>query len=176
MENLQYPIGKFECPNKIEKHHLENWIRILEYFPEKLENLVSKLTDYQLDTPYREQGWTIRQVVHHCADSHHHSYIRFKWALTEENPTIKAYDEKAWAELTDTKFVPIAPSLLHLKAVHQKLVLLLKSLSETDLEKTFYHPESKETVALNRNVGIYAWHCNHHFAHIQNLMIRKNWI
>ena len=116
-----------------------------------MESLVSSLSEEQLDTPYREGSWTVRQVVHHCSDSHHHSYIRFKWALTEDNPTIKAYEEKDWAELFDTRTAPIAMSLLHLKAVHAKLVYLLKGLSDEDLQKTFVHPESKETVLLREN-------------------------
>lgn len=118
---------------------------------------------------------TVRQVVHHCSDSHHHSYIRFKWAMSEQNPIIKAYDQKIWAELFDTKTAPIALSLAHLKAVHAKLVYFLKGLSDKDLQRTFIHPESKDIVILRENIGIYAWHCNHHYAHIENLLIREGW-
>lgn len=175
MTDLRYPIGEFSAPKTITEEIKQEWIQVLEDFPIRLENLVNNLPKEQLDTPYREGGWTVRQVVHHCSDSHHHSYIRFKWALTEENPTIKAYEEKDWAELFDTKTAPIAMSLLHLKAVHAKLVYLLKGLTDKDLQKTFVHPQSKETVLLRENIGIYAWHCNHHYAHIENLLIRKGW-
>ena len=143
MKTLLYPIGKLHLPKTITEEQKQEWISVLENFPNRLENLVHNLTNKQLDTPYRDEGWTIRQVVHHCADSHHHSYIRFKWAMTENNPTIKAYNEADWAELFDTKTSPIEISILHLKAVHAKLVNLLRGLSDDDLERTFYHPESK---------------------------------
>ncbi len=175
LNELKYPIGLFNCPKDISDGHISQWIETLEVFPDRLENLVSELSENQLDTPYRPGGWTIRQVVHHVADSHHHSYIRFKWALTEDNPVIKYYYEALWAELSDSKTGPIAMSLLHLKAVHAKLVFLLKGLSEAELNRTFIHPEHNEEVVLKKNIGIYAWHCNHHFAHIQNLMKREGW-
>lgn len=175
MSNLKYPIRKFNPPKRITKEIIKDWILILEKFPTRLEKLVSNLSDIQLDTPYREEGWTVRQVVHHCSDSHHHSYIRFKWALTENQPIIKAYNEKYWAELFDTKTAPIDISILHLKAIHTKLVYLLKGLSNDDLEKSFIHPETNDIVLLRTNIGIYAWHCNHHYAHIENLLIREGW-
>jgi hypothetical protein len=175
MIDVRYPIGEFKTPSIITEEIKKDWIQVLENFPSRLENLVKDLSEDQLNTPYREGGWTIRQVVHHCSDSHHHSYIRFKWSLTEDNPMIKAYDEKSWAELFDTRTAPISMSLLHLKAVHAKLVYLLKGLSDEDLQKSFVHPESKETVVLRKNIGIYAWHSNHHYAHIENLLIRNGW-
>ena len=151
-------------------------IDILEKFPLKLEGLVKHLSDKQLDTQYRPNGWTIRQVVHHLSDSHHHSYTRFKWALTEEKPIIKAYYEELWADLSDSKTAPITMSLNHLKAIHFKLVYLLKSLSEEELTRTFIHPETNKEVVLKENIGIYAWHCNHHYAHIENVLKLNNWI
>lgn len=175
MIDLRYPIGQFSCPEVISNETKEEWIEVLEDFPGRLENLVINLSKEQLETPYREGGWTIRQVIHHCADSHHNSYIRFKWALSENTPTIKAYDEKSWAELFDSKTAPIELSLNHLKAVHAKLVYLLKGLSDTDLQRTFIHPENNDTILLRKNIGIYAWHCNHHYAHIENLLIREDW-
>tara|TARA_R110002073_G_scaffold8207_4_gene45787 strand:+ start:699 stop:1229 length:531 start_codon:yes stop_codon:yes gene_type:complete len=175
MTDLRYPIGQFSCPEVISDVVKRQWIDTLDNFPARLENLVKNLSKQQLNTPYRKEGWTVRQVVHHCADSHHNSYIRFKWAMSEENPIIKAYDEKAWAELFDTKTAPIELSLAHLKAVHAKLVYFLNGLSDNDLQKTFIHPESKDTVVLRKNIGIYAWHCNHHYAHIENLLIREGW-
>lgn len=176
LEQLKYPIGKFDCPNNITEEQIESWISILEHFPNRLENLVMDLTDKQLGTPYRPDGWTIRQVVHHLSDSHHHSYTRFKWALTEEKPVIKAYNEQDWAELQDAKTAPIEMSLQHLRAIHYKLVYLLKSLTQDDLNRYFIHPETNEEVILKQNIGIYAWHSNHHYAHIENLLKRKGWI
>jgi uncharacterized damage-inducible protein DinB len=175
MTDIRYPIGQFEAPETITEAIKNAWIQTLEDFPSRLENLVKNLSDEQLDTPYREGGWTVRQVVHHCSDSHHHSYIRFKWALTENQPVIKAYNEGEWAKLFDTQTAPIQMSIDHLKAVHFKLVYLLRGLSEEDLEKSFIHPESGDTVVLRKNIGIYAWHSNHHYAHIENLLLRKGW-
>ena len=175
LEKLKYPIGKFDCPNNITKEQIESWISILEHFPNRLENLIKNLSDSQLDAVYRPKGWTIRQVIHHLSDSHQHSYIRFKWALTEEKPAIKAYNEQDWAELLDAKTAPIEMSLNHIKAIHYKLVYLLKALTEDDLDKSFIHPETNDEVALKHNIGIYAWHSNHHYAHIENLIKRNNW-
>ncbi|MBU2938419.1 putative metal-dependent hydrolase [Lacinutrix sp. C3R15] len=173
---LKYPIGQFVCPEEITKQDIGAWISVLEHFPNRLETLVSSLNDAQLDTAYRPEGWTVRQVIHHLSDSHLHSYIRFKWALTEDKPVIKYYYEQLWAALEDAKTAPIAMSLLHLKATHIKLVYLLKGLDPTDLNKYFIHPEHTEAVVLKKNIGIYAWHSNHHFAHIENLLKRKGWL
>lgn len=175
LEQLRYPIGKFETPTKITPTHLEEWISVLEHMPKRLEDMVSVLSEEQLETPYRPDGWTVRQLVHHISDSHHNSYIRFKWALTEDTPTIKPYDEKAWAELFDTRTAPIQMSLDHLKAVHAKLVFLLKGLSEEELQRKFIHPEGNVESTLEENIGRYAWHSNHHFAHIANLIQRERW-
>ena len=176
LEKLKYPIGKPNIPSTITEKQIKKWILVIENFPDRLENLVSNLSDNQLDTPYRENGWTIRQVIHHCSDSHHNSYTRFKWTLTENKPVIKAYYEDRWAELFDSKFAPILFSINVLKALHAKWVYLLNGLSPTDLQKEFIHPEGNETVSLTENIGIYAWHCNHHFAHIYNLIVRKHWL
>ncbi|MCF7569295.1 putative metal-dependent hydrolase [Sabulilitoribacter arenilitoris] len=176
LQQLRYPIGEFKAPEHITSQLLNQWIETLERFPLRLEALVKFLTKKQLDTPYRPDGWTIRQVVHHISDSHHHSYIRFKWALTEDKPVIKPYQEGLWAELHDTKTAPIAMSLEHLKAVHYKLVYLLKGLSEAQWGRSFIHPESNSEVLLNLNVGIYVWHCNHHYAHIENALKQNGWI
>ena len=175
MEHLKYPIGKPEIPSEILTEHIENWIQVIEDFPDRLQKLVSNLNQDQLDTPYRDGGWTIRQVVHHCADSHHNSYTRFKWTLTEDKPVIKAYYEERWAELPDSKDGPIELSLNSLKALHSKWVYFLKLLKPEDLEQYFIHPDENEKVTLMENIGIYAWHCNHHFAHIENLVKRMKW-
>lgn len=175
MEKLKYPIGHFECPNEITKVHINEWITALEDLPDRLEQLVDGLSDEQLNMPYRPGGWTIRQVVHHISDSHHHSYIRFKWAMTEENPIIKAYNEQAWASQFDYE-APIEHSLLHIKVVHAKLVYFLKGLEGKDFLRTFIHPETNDTVMLNWNVGNYAWHGNHHYAHIRNAMEQNGWL
>lgn len=176
MKDLKYPIGKPNIPSEITSEILVKWIDVLTNFPDKLEQLVSNLSPEQLDTPYRKDGWTIRQVVHHCADSHHNSYTRFKWALTEDTPIIKAYYEDKWAELSDSKTAPIQLSLNSLKALHAKWVYFLKTITADDLNKSFIHPEGNEVVSLKENIAIYAWHCNHHYAHINQLLIRKEWI
>lgn len=173
--SLQYPIGRFECPSTITKQTIEAWISILEHFPNRLSNLVMSLSESQLDTLYRENGWSVRQVIHHLYDSHHNSYTRFKWALTELNPLIKSYDEKKWAELFDAKQMPIELSLNALTALHAKWVFLLKVLNEDQLQQEFIHPEGNEKVTLAENIGIYAWHCNHHYTQIENLMLQKGW-
>lgn len=175
MEHLKFPLGKVEIPDEITNQHISNWIADIEQFPTKIQHLVQHLSEEQLDTPYRDGGWTVRQTVHHCGDSHVNSYIRFKWTLTENKPTIKAYFEDRWAEIFDTKEGPIELALNFIHALHAKWVYLLKGLSEEELNKTFIHPESGDTVSLKQNIAIYAWHCNHHYAHIENLLIRKNW-
>jgi len=176
LNKLKYPIGKFDCPNPITQNQIDAWISILEFFPNRLELLVKDLTNNQLDTPYRPEGWTIRQVIHHLSDSHHNSYTRFKWSLTEDKPLIKTYYEDRWADLFDSRIAPIEMSLNHLKAVHAKLVYLVKGLDVLELNKTFVHPEGNETVMLKENLGIYAWHCNHHYAHIEDLLKQKTWL
>ena len=173
-QNLRYPIGHFEVPESITDTLLSEWTEALQFFPGKLSDLVGLLVDVQLDTPYRPGGWTIRQVVHHLADSHHNSYMRFKWALTEPTPLIKVYDEKSWASLFDSQTGPVSISLNHLRAVHDKLVYLLKGLDRDQLKRKFRHPQSGLT-SLEENVGRYVWHGNHHYAHIENLLQEKGW-
>ena len=175
LEKLRYPIGKYQVPEQITEEHLKKWIGILEELPERLENAVSGMSEEQLETPYRPEGWTVRQLIHHISDSHHHSYIRFKWGLTEDNPVIKPYLEKEWSNLLDAKSAPVQMSLDHLKAVHTKLVYLLRGLSKEQLERTFRHPEGNVQSTLAENIGRYAWHGSHHYAHLQNLMDREGW-
>lgn len=175
IEKLRYPIGKFNRPDSISEGLISEWIEILDRYPERLHQLVKGLSEEQLNTPYRPGGWTVRQLVHHISDSHHNSYIRFKWALTEDKPVIKVYDEKKWAELHDTRSGPISISLDHLAAVHAKLVYLLRGLTREDLNKSFIHPEGLVETSLEENIGRYVWHGNHHYAHIANLIRRKAW-
>jgi len=174
LEQLKYPIGKAKIPEVITEIDIQKWIKILDSFPIKMRLITQNLTEEQLDTPYRPDGWTIRQVVHHVVDSHFNSYIRFKWALTEEKPVIKAYREELWAELHDYN-APIELSLKALESLHAKLVYLIQGLSQKDLKRTFIHPESQKEVSLKKNIGIYAWHSQHHYAHIENLLQRKGW-
>ncbi len=165
--NLRYPIGKFECPGTITPEHISKWISDIEKLPSKISDLVSDFSRGQLETPYRDGGWTARQVIHHIHDSHHHGYIRFKWAMTEEKPLIKAYNEQLWAELFDTKSAPVSLSLDLIKALHAKWVFFLKGLSPIDLKREFIHPEGNITISLAEDIGIYAWHGNHHLAHLK---------
>jgi hypothetical protein len=172
LEHLRYPIGRFEVPQEVDPRSLEDAVNILEIFPVQLKELVGNLETQKLDMPYRPGGWTIRQLVHHIADSHHHSYIRFKWALTEDNPVIKAYDEKAWAGLGDYEVMPIDWSLRHLEVVHRKLVYLLRRLDDDQWKVGFRHPESGEETDLRVNALRYAWHSMHHYTHIKNALER----
>ena len=175
IEDLRYPIGKFTCPDNITSEQISDAIVALETLPKRLEDLVSGFSNEQLETPYRPEGWTVRQVVHHIADSHHHSYTRFKWALTEKEPLIKAYQEKDWSSLFDARTAPISLSLNYINALHAKLVYLLKGLNATDLKKNYLHPEGNVRVSVAENIAKYAWHGNHHFAHIKNLSLREGW-
>ena len=170
MENLQYPIGKFKQPEIISKEDITEAINILKLFPEQLRLLLLDITDEKLDTPYRPGGWTIRQLVHHIADSHHNSYLRYRWALTEENPTIKAYDEKAFAALGDYKTAPIAWSLSHIESVHHRWVYLLQSFTIAQWKRCFTHPDTQKKSDLAETTLVYAWHSMHHFAHIKNAL------
>ena len=174
LEPLKYPIGRARIPEKITSDDIQKWITIIDSFPRKMRLITKNLSDEQLDTPYRDGGWTIRQVVHHVADSHYNSYIRFKWALTEDKPIIKAYDEGRWSDLADYK-APIDLSLAAIESLHAKWVYLLRGLTEEDLKKVFVHPETNEEITLEKNIGIYAWHSRHHFAHIGNLVASKDW-
>lgn len=175
LEKLKYPIGKFSAPEIYSKEYLLAKIEEISSFPDRLKIETIDLTDEQLDTPYRKEGWTIRQVIHHCAESHMNCYIRIKWALTENNPVIKAYDEVLWSELNDNTTMPITPSLTLLEGLHYRLVYLMNSLSELDLEKYFIHPENNSEIKIKQMIGTYAWHGNHHLAHITGLKKRKNW-
>jgi hypothetical protein len=175
LEKLRYPIGKFEAPQTYTSGLLTNAIQTIESFPQRLQSEVIHLSETQLDTPYRQEGWTIRQVIHHCADSHMNCFIRLKWTMTEKNPTIKFYYENLWAEGIDNKSMPITPSLQLLEGLHFRLAFLMKNLSESDLEKAYVHPEHNKEFQLKEMICLYAWHCSHHLAHITELKKRENW-
>lgn len=175
MENLRYPIGKFQSPTEIEQMQIDEWIKDIEELPGLLRKEVENLDSTQLDTPYRPEGWTVRQVVHHLPDRHVNGYIRTRWVLTEDNPTIKTYQEKGWAMLEDAHKAPIQSSLLLLESLHQRWVYLLKSLSTEVYERTFFHPEYQTQVDLKTALALYAWHGRHHLAHITSLKERIQW-
>lgn len=174
-EALKFPIGTFKKPTEITAALLQDFISLIAEFPAQLRQETARLSDAQLDTAYRDGGWTLRQVVNHCADSHMNSLIRFKLALTEEKPTIKPYFEDRWAELPDSKNMPIEPALQMLEGIHIRWVVLLKSLTEEQLKRSFIHPEHGKEICLDENIALYAWHCQHHLAHITGLKKARGW-
>ncbi len=174
MEDLRYPIGRY-APQPFSQKQLEQWLIDIRYLPGHLENAVLNLDEQQLDTAYRPGGWTIRQVVHHVADSHMNAYTRFKLGLTENNPVIKPYDEVAWANLPDTKEVPINVSLTLLHALHNRWLGLLQHIETAGWDRTVQHPEHNRQMSLWFLLGLYAWHGRHHTAHITSLRERENW-
>lgn len=167
IEKLQFPIGRYIFPSDFNSDKLKNAISDIADLPSRLKLELNKLKDEDLETPYRPDGWTVRQVVHHLADSHMNSIIRFKLALTEDKPVIKPYIESKWAEMVDEKNHPISSSLSILDGVHERLSFLLSSLTEHDLDRTFIHPEYQKEYSLRENIFLYSWHGNHHLAHIQ---------
>jgi uncharacterized damage-inducible protein DinB len=170
---LSYPIGRFVLPPDLNAQHLSAWLDDIEALPAQLRAAVAGLDETQLERPYRPEGWTVRQTVNHLADSHLNAYIRTHWALTENHPTIKAYDEKSWAELPDGRQAPIEMSLGLLDSLHRRWIFLLRSLSETDLDRTFVHPEGQKIYVLRQMIGLYSWHGRHHVAHITALRQRE---
>ncbi len=175
LEHKKFPIGKFEYPESICDIRLDEYIAIIRDFPGRLKTLIEDFSEDQLDTQYREGGWTVRQVVNHLADSHINSFIRFKLALTEDNPTIKPYNEAKWAELQDSASMPVKPAVKMLKGTHQRWTALLKTMTNKQFERTFHHPEHNKNYSLRTCLSLYVWHCRHHFAHIENLKKEKGW-
>jgi uncharacterized damage-inducible protein DinB len=174
MEDLRYPIGEYQ-PQPFSQQQKEQWLKDLKFLPDDLSSAVQNLDEYQLNTPYREGGWTVKQVVHHVADSHMNALIRFKLGLTEDNPTIKPYDESAWANLDDVQAVPINVSLTLLHAVHLRLIKTIEGLTDEQWQRTLFHPEQQKQMTLWYVLGNYAWHGKHHVAHITSLKERNNW-
>ena len=171
--DLRYPIGKAELADALAPEQRVAHIRTIEEAPAHLRAAVGGLSERQLDTPYRPGGWTVRQVAHHVPDSHMNAYMRFKLALTEDQPTIKPYEEARWAELADSRS-PIEPSLALLENLHRRWVLLLSSLEPADWARKFNHP-AMGSLTLDRTLGIYSWHGRHHVAHITSLRERNGW-
>jgi len=172
-EDLRYPIGEFDRNFDVSPEASRQRIQVLRELPAKLAAAVADLNDEQLDTEYRPGGWTVRQTAHHVPDSHSNALIRFKWALTEDTPAIKAYYEDRWATLGDSK-LPVDVSLRLVQAIHERWVALLESMSEEDFQRKFIHPETGEWT-LDGVLALYAWHSRHHTAHITRLRERNGW-
>lgn len=174
MTDLRYPIGKFTYEGHLTEDQKRTFLDEIAQAPTKLRSAVNGLSDAQLETPYRPGGWTVRQVVHHVPDSHLNAYVRFKLALTENEPTIKPYAEDRWAELADTKTTPLEVSLTLLESLHNRWVRLLRSLGPEEWKRTFLHPELG-AMTLEKTLALYAWHGRHHVAHVTTLRQRSGW-
>jgi len=174
MEDLRYPVGRFQRPQSLEPKQRRAAIDTIAEAPTKLRTAIAGLTDAQLDTPYRPEGWTVRQVVHHVPDSHLNAYTRFKLALTEDTPTIKPYNEAEWAKLEDSKSTPVATSLALLDAVHDRWIRILRAMSPSDFSRTLNHPENG-ILSLDQMLALYEWHSRHHVAHVTTLRQRSGW-
>lgn len=174
MTDPRYPVGKFSFAGPLTAEQKKQFLNDVEQTPARLRAAVAGLSDQQLDTPYREGGWTVRQVAHHVPDSHMNSYVRFKLALTEDEPTIRPYMEDRWAELPEAKTAPIEASLALLDSLHQRWMLMLRSLSDSDWKRTFRHPELGP-MSLEKNLALYAWHGRHHVAHVTKLREKMGW-
>jgi hypothetical protein len=174
MDDLRYPVARFQRPTTLSEAERRTAIDAVAATPANLRAAVRGLDDAQIDTPYRPEGWTVRQLVHHVPDSHANAYIRFKWALTEDAPTIKAYDEAAWAKLDDSRTTPIETSLTMLEMLHDRWVRLLRSISSQDYARRLIHPENGP-MTLDDLLATYHWHGKHHVAHIVNLRTRNGW-
>jgi hypothetical protein len=172
--DLRYPIGQYE-PQPYSDTLKEQWLADIKFLPNAIENAVNNLDEQQLQTAYREGGWTVHQLVHHVADSHINAYVRFKLGYTEDNPTIRTYEEKLWATTTDVRDLPINISITLLYALHQRWYEFLRHFNEEDWNKTVYHPQHKKEFTLWVLLGMYAWHSRHHVAHINGLRERMNW-
>lgn len=170
MIDLRFPIGEFVFPTAITEVQIKNSIQTIDQFSKEVEQLVSPLTKEQLNWKYRPNGWNIQQVIHHCADSHMNSFIRFKLALTEDKPVVKPYFEDRWAELIDAD---IESSLLLLNGLHTRWVVLLNALSGEQLTRVFIHPEHGLEISIEQNICFYGWHCKHHLAHIKQALEYK---
>lgn len=174
MSDPRYPIGRYVKEETVSPAKRESWISDIAAAPAELRAAVQGFNESQFDTPYREGGWTVRQLVHHVPDSHLNAYVRFKLALTEDNPTIKPYEESLWAKLPDTSGTQVGVSLMLLEALHRRWVVLLKAMQESEWSRTYVHPEDG-TLRLDYILGMYAWHGKHHIAHVTSLRERMGW-
>jgi hypothetical protein len=172
--DLRYPIGKYQ-PQPFSTKQKEDWLNDIKFLPQLLENAIVNLDEAQLLTPYRDGGWTVQQVVHHVADSHINAYCRFKLGLTEDNPSIRPYEEKLWAELNDVGNIPVNISITLLYALHTRWYSAISDLTTQQWERPLFHPESKKEMTLWYLLGSYAWHGKHHTAHITTLRERNKW-
>lgn len=170
LEKLKYPIGVFNKPEIINQEHLSTWIEEIQKFPFSIYELTRNLDQEQLNWRYRPRGWNIKQLTHHCADSHLNAFIRCKLTLTEDKPTVRPYFEDRWAELTDSLDDDIEDTLILTKGLHSRWAKLLKSLSEAELRREYLHPEHGQKFNLKETIGIYAWHCRHHLAHVRQAL------
>lgn len=171
---FSYPVGKYDLNRPVAPEERPALIDIIEAAPARFRQAVAGLDDRQLDTPYRPGGWTVRQVAHHIAESHMHVFLRTRWALVDENPSVKAYDEAKWAELYDSRTMPIAPSLALLEGLHERWTYLLRSMTDAQYARTYNHSDLGP-LRLDRVLGLYAWHSRHHAAHITGLRERMGW-
>ena len=170
LEQWKYPIGRFKYEGEYDEATRTQYLESIRTLPARLKSITENLSEAQLDQPYRPGGWTIKQLIHHIADSHMNSMIRFKWALTEDHPTIKTYDEGAWAKLSDYTTTPISVSLQLLQALHIRWINLMMSFTTTEWERTVVHPEMGKTISLNEFLALYAWHSEHHLEHIRRAL------
>jgi hypothetical protein len=174
MDTLKYPVGKY-AEQPFSDNQLKAWMADIQFLPQHIEHAIINLDEEQLETPYRPGGWTVKQLVHHVADSHMNAYIRFKLGLTEDNPTIKPYDQDAWSTMADTKNLPINISITLLHALHKRWYEILKNISAEEWNRIVIHPEYKKEMTLWYLLGMYAWHSRHHVAHITSLRERMKW-
>lgn len=172
-EELRYPIGKFQLPTSINTSQIEEWKKDIASFPAQLKALSQELSPEELKYTYRPEGWSIQQLVHHCADSHMNGFIRHKLTLSEDSPLIKPYIESKWAEMPDTLNISIEESIKIIEGVHNRWTILLNSLSESDLKRAYVHPEYGINYTLAQSIANYAWHGKHHLAHIKNALNTK---
>jgi DinB superfamily len=173
LEKLKFPIGVFVKPDLMSENDIQKWIETIKNFPERIKSLTQNLSTEQLNWPYRPEGWTINQVVHHCGDSHMNSLIRFKLALTEDLPVVKPYEEAIWAILADVTTEDLTASMQIIEGVHSRWTLLLKSFTAIEFNRKFLHSASGKIFTLDEALGLYAWHCNHHIAHIEQALLYK---
>jgi hypothetical protein len=174
LKALKYPTGEFTMPKKFSEKEMASRIKVIADFPAKLKKEVDKLKEDMLEYRHRLGGWTIRQLIHHCADSHINAYVRTKLAYTEKTPIVKTYDESAWANTSDAGEAPVQWSVQLLDGLHKRWAMLLSELNEDELKRTYYHPVQNKKVPLSHLIFLYAWHCEHHLAHVQQAKKYKN--